>query len=98
MRMMTVMALDVRNPPVWLAKLALSFERQAPRALRSSPSEGMLKVCLLSDDLQAFSRACFDAQHPHLNAEEKIHAFGKRRDVARYARDRFFLKSPSFSS
>jgi len=92
------MALDVRNPPVWLAKLALAFEGHAPRALRSSPSEGMLKVCLLSDDLQAFSRACFDTQHPHLNANEKIRAFAKRRDVARYARDRFFLKSPSSSS
>lgn len=95
---MMVMALDVRNPPVWLAKLALSCEGQASRALRSSPGEGMLKVCLLSDDVQAFSRACFDARHSHLDPDEKLHAFAKRRDVVRYARDRAFPKFQSSSS
>ena len=86
---MTPMAFDPQNPPPWHAKLGLAVKGLASSSSLRAPSEGVMAACRLSDEARAFSRACFHALHPHLDAKEKLTVFAQRRELVRYGRAQF---------
>lgn len=43
------MAFDPANPPIWLRKLHVSAAQISPADYPSTPEEGILAVCRLSD-------------------------------------------------
>jgi len=55
------MALDPANPPIWLRKLHVSAAQISPDDYATTPDEGILECCRLSDAMRAWSKACAQA-------------------------------------
>lgn len=61
------MAFDPANPPIWLRKLHVTAAQISPTDYPSTPEEGILLCCRLSDAMWKWSRACAQALgHPPL--------------------------------
>lgn len=58
------MVLDPSNPPIWLRKLHVTAEQLSPADYPSTPEEGILLVCRLSDDHLVLSQAFAAAPYP----------------------------------
>jgi hypothetical protein len=59
------MALDPANPPIWLRKLHVTAEQIDLTDYASTPEEGILLVCELSDTHLALSEAFAYALFPN---------------------------------
>jgi hypothetical protein len=55
------MAFDPANPPIWLRKLHVTAAQIDPSDYAPTPEEGILRVCRLSDEMNALSRAFAEA-------------------------------------
>lgn len=55
------MAFDPRNPPIWLRKLHVSAAQISPSDYATTPEEGILECCRLSDAMRRWSKACAQA-------------------------------------
>lgn len=55
------MAFDPANPPIWLRKLHVSASQISPTDYATTPEEGILECCCLSDAMQRWSKACAQA-------------------------------------
>ncbi len=55
------MAFDPHNPPIWLRKLHVSAAQISPTDYATTPEEGILECCRLSDAMQRWSTACAQA-------------------------------------
>ena len=55
------MAFDPENPPIWLRKLHVTAAQIDPSDYASTPEEGILRVCRLSDVHQVLSKAFAEA-------------------------------------
>lgn len=55
------MALDPANPPIWLRKLHVTAAQCTSDEYASSPEEGILRCCRLSDAVREWSQACAQA-------------------------------------
>jgi hypothetical protein len=57
----SIMALDPANPPIWLRKLHVTAAQISPTDYPSTPEEGILLCCRLSDTMRTWSQACAHA-------------------------------------
>lgn len=55
------MAFDPNNPPIWLRKLHVSAAQISPSDYATTPEEGILECCRLSDAMRRWSKACAQA-------------------------------------
>ncbi len=51
------MPIDPDDPPIWLRKLHVSAAQISPSDYPTTPAEGILAVCRLSDEVLALSKA-----------------------------------------
>ncbi|HXF91169.1 MAG TPA: hypothetical protein VNK46_00295 [Nitrospiraceae bacterium] len=62
---MLTMAFDPANPPIWLRKLHVTAAQISPMDYPSTPEEGILAVCRLSDEHLALAKAFAAALYSH---------------------------------
>jgi hypothetical protein len=55
------MAFDPAHPPIWLRKLHVTAAEIDPSDYAPTPEEGILRMCRLSDEMNALSRAFAEA-------------------------------------
>jgi len=55
------MAFDPDNPPIWLRKLYVAAAQISPSDYATTPEEGILECCRLSDAMRRWSKACAQA-------------------------------------
>jgi hypothetical protein len=64
------MAFDPSNPPIWLRKLHVTAAQISPMDYPSTPEEGILLCCRLSDAHLALAKAFAVALYPHPSKAE----------------------------